>query len=365
MSKLANMLKRAGIVSDAQLDQVNQHLQEHPQPFVYALLELSLIDENTLISFIQNKLLILRADDPVLMNVSKKLADRIHHNIAWEFRVLPVADDGRGNLTLAMADPTDMNAVEAVSTQTGGAYIIRAVANPTTLVQALTRCYGTIFPADRPVPTDALDHRNTAATNSRLADKVPAPPIHSSIATQPSISQKSPTTGSLVSPFSKSSFLQVHKQLNTAETRDTLVSVLGDFLASGFERVLMFVHTRGELRGHDARGPDIALDQVRRITIQSSEPSIFSQVIGARSAYFGPFGQGSEIDRALARALGNRTDPVLAFPVPVAGKCPLVIFAQGLNCSMQIHSINELATNVGQALTRILTQRRSVSAQVH
>ena len=140
-----------------------------------------------------------------------------------------------------------------------------------------------------------------------------------------------------------------------------MTSALLDYLAAGFRRVILFVHTRGELRGHDARGPDLKVDAVKMVRIPSSGDSVFARAIEKASPLFGPMGDGA-IDQALAQALGGVRGNVLVLPIIIASKTPLLVFAHGTTNPVNPGSVRTLAEEVSDALHSLIRQARQASA---
>jgi len=147
--------------------------------------------------------------------------------------------------------------------------------------------------------------------------------------------------------------------LVAARDRDEITSALLDFLAAGFQRVILFVHLREELRGHDARGSDLMTEAVRQVRIPSGGESIFSRVIGQRMPYFGPMPRQTAIDRAFSDALGGVVGNVLVLPVLLAGKVPLLLFASGTSYPVDPRSLRGLTEASSHALSRLIVAKRS------
>ena len=136
-------------------------------------------------------------------------------------------------------------------------------------------------------------------------------------------------------------------------------TLLLDFLGAGFSRVILFVHTRGELRGHRARGRDLLVDAIKEIRIPSASPSIFGDALSLGAPYFSRMPEDTEIDRRFAAALGGCPGNVLVLPIKLGSIVPLLIFAQGLSRPVDPRSIAELTQGVSAALQRIIARRRS------
>src|SRR5215216_1799045 len=121
------MMVRAGLLSDDQLAAVQALSAARKLSFVEALIEAGAVDEDSIVAFLHSKLMIPRVGASVLDTVDRGALQRIPAD-------LPVSADETGNLTIAMVDPTDMRAVDAISAHTG-AYLVRAVA-PLRIVRA-------------------------------------------------------------------------------------------------------------------------------------------------------------------------------------------------------------------------------------
>lgn len=159
-------------------------------------------------------------------------------------------------------------------------------------------------------------------------------------------------------PLSAEALARIHAQLVTANESEDVTRLLLDYLGAGFDRVILFVHSRDELRGKDCRGRDLLPDAVRQVRIPSAGPSVFSRCIEQARPYFGPMPTESTIDAMFAQALGGLRGNVLVLPLELGSRVPLLVFAHGSRHAVDPRSINELCEAVSVALTRILAVRR-------
>jgi hypothetical protein len=134
-----------------------------------------------------------------------------------------------------------------------------------------------------------------------------------------------------------------------------------DFLAEGFDRVLLFIHLRDELKGRDARGTDIVREAVTQVRIPTKGPSVFSDVIRTAAVSFGPWPTDRAIDRAFDRAMGGIRGNVLVLPVRVRDKVPVLVFASGANNPVDPRSLDQLVAAVQTALERLIFRRKSMT----
>jgi len=504
-SMLGTMMVRAGLLAESQVAAANAMAGERGVRFVEAVLEHGLADEDAIVAFVQSKLMIPRVREAVLARVQPEPIALVPARLAWEHDVLPVSLDQTGNLTIAMADPTDVKAVNAIAAHTH-AYLVRAVAPLSALRQALTQHYGSreiamaaplpqppaqppaavtapapvasspapaatrAPPVSRgagpsippgptapsaprvpsssplpPPPAAALDHDPSShqpleslgvpdhtddSPSKRVIDPeddptpnpysqgpysqgnyarapavhspvrprapvqhsnaLPPPPtaapshvpttrtpsgIHQEGAIPDAIARsrsRTPAAGGSKSwnppltdasaepiPLSPEAFEAVLPRVAEAQDRDDLTRVLLDFLASGFQRVLLFVHSRGELRGHDSRGSDLLPEAVKQVRLPAAGPSVFSKVIERQQPYFGPMPRTEQLDVAFAEALGGVKGNVLVLPVLLGNMVPLLVFAQNTRHAVDPFSVRDLSDSVANALTRIIATKRS------
>lgn len=319
-------MKRAGLFDGEAVARIEAYRRERGLSPVEAVLQMGLVDETRLADFLQSKMLVPRVTERVLEHLDQATVANLPAELAWMHSALVVSIDDAGNLTLAMADPTDLQAVEAVAAHTG-AYLVRAVAPLTPLRTALERYYGPRPPVYRGPPTP---HHVPAAERQPEAAR----------------------------PLSAAAFANLLPELVSADDRDEIMQVLLDFLAEGFDRVILFIHLRNQIRGRDARGNDLLLDAVTQVRIPTTGPSHFLHAIESREPYFGPWTPDARIDAAFARALGGIEGEALVLPIVLRDKVPLIVFAAGPMAPLEPQTVRDLATAVSQALERLIFRKK-------
>ncbi len=317
------------MVSSEDAQRVLDHARDRNITATAAAIELGVATESDLVRFLQSKLMIPRVDAELLAHVPREAISRLPGALAWAHEVLPVSFDDVGNLTVAMADPTDLRGVDAVVAATS-AYVIRAVTPRSALRAALERTYG-------PAPARADERAKPVAVVPPDDDAAQGP----------------------VPPLSPSAFARMLPKLVRASDRDEITQVLIDFLAEGFSRVIMFVNTQGQLRGRDARGEDMMVEAVRQVRIPTSGESTFRQVIDSQASFFGPWPTGGKINDAFAKAMGGIVGNVLLLPVALRGRVPVLVFAMGTHHPVDPRSLSDLVDAVSKALERLIFRQKS------
>lgn len=191
---------RAGLLSDEQLAAVQATSAERKLSFVEALLTHGFADEDSVVGFLHSKLMIPKVGASILEGVDRSALDRVPGELAARHAVLPISSDETGNLTLAMVDPTDMKAVDAISAHTG-AYLVRAVAPLRVIRSSIHRHYGIEAP---PLPNLQAGKSGTAPTPAAIIPPTASVPNASSSTSRagsaPSVTPPSVTPPSVTAP---------------------------------------------------------------------------------------------------------------------------------------------------------------------
>ncbi len=348
------MMQRAGMVPAEQAPRILERARDEHKPPIEVIIEAGLAQEQDLVRFLQSKLMIPEVEADLLGELERETLKHLPAELAWGHEVLPVSVDDVGNMTLAMADPTDLRAVDAVANHTG-AYLVRAVAPLSALRKALERYYGprpTGAPPPSATPPPPPPRRNPPPPpRPRAPTPMPPPDAIDEVEVE--------ELDDGVPPLSPAAFARVLPRLVSAHDRDEITQVLLDFLAEGFTRVIMFVNLQGQLRGRDARGDDLLLEAITQVRIPTKGPSLFREVTERGTPYFGPWRSDTKINTAFDGAMGGIKGNVLVLPVRLRDRVPLVVFASGTHHPVDPRSLKELVDGVSGALERLIYRRKS------
>jgi hypothetical protein len=402
LSNLATMLQRAGLLPEVEAARVREFAHANKVPIVEVVVDRGYATEDDLVKFLQSKLMIPEVEADLLDELERETLRHLPAELAWYHEVLPVSVDDVGNLTLAMADPTDLRAVDAVTGHTG-AYLVRAVAPLTALRRALERYYGprpddlrTRIAVESGPPVGMTGSSPAAAAAASVSATPPAsatpavsatppasaapavsatPPASATPSTEPPVRAVPPVRTTVpavrremtrpageepVSPLSPTAFARVLPRLVAAADRDEITQVLLDFLSEGFSRVIMFVHLQQQLRGRDARGDDLLLEAVTQVRIPTTGPSLFRDVIERGAPHFGPWRTDSKINVAFGQAMGGIKGNVLLLPVKLRERVPILVYASNTPHPVDPRSLHELVEGISSALERLIFRRKSL-----
>jgi hypothetical protein len=142
------LLLRAGVLRPNQVAAATQLRQREGGSFGECLIRTGAMTEDGLVDFYHKRLMIPRINAVKLEHVPLKVIALVPADMAAEFRVIPVEIDGEGNVTLAMADPSDNHAVDEVAFFIDR-FVVRAVAPESAVRRAIERYYGVRFTSPR------------------------------------------------------------------------------------------------------------------------------------------------------------------------------------------------------------------------
>lgn len=117
VKKLGDMLKEAGLIDDLQLQSALSHQRTWGGKLGAILIEMDFVKEEELAKVIADKFRIpyVNLFEP---EVSESVIKLIKPEIAKKYHVVPAKKEG-GGLTLAMMDPLDIEAIDAIRFATG------------------------------------------------------------------------------------------------------------------------------------------------------------------------------------------------------------------------------------------------------
>jgi hypothetical protein len=135
------LLVRSGLISPNALDDARARMETSGGTIGEQLVVMAAIGDEALTDFYRSRLLVPQVNPNTLARLPIKVVAAIPSDMAIELRAIPVALDAENNLTVAMSDPADRNAVDEITWFTG-AYVVRAVATQMQIAWCLAHYYG-------------------------------------------------------------------------------------------------------------------------------------------------------------------------------------------------------------------------------
>jgi type IV pilus assembly protein PilB len=137
-SRLGDLLQRRGDLSAEQLAQALEAQREHSGALAYHLVKLNLISEEDLLAILEREYR-LPVVDPASLDIAKDVLGLVPQTLVIKHHLIPTSLS-RNTLTLVMADPSNLVAINEIKFLTG--YDVKiAVASPAAIAAAIDRHY--------------------------------------------------------------------------------------------------------------------------------------------------------------------------------------------------------------------------------
>ena len=363
--KLGELLLLEQRITQTQLEEALQAQVIFGGKLGTILIEMGVISERVLGEALRQLLGFPCVQAEELEAIPRSVIDLIGAELAEKYKVVPVAVTGR-KLTLAMADPRDIQAIDEISFRTGH-IIIPVLALEVRLYFALERYYGIRRPMRYIAPPrhvrEELDQLQTARA---AVTEQPAEPEEEYLGA-PGSEQvhlpASPAGTAKPAPAAPVEELEEIEELEEAETsleetarrlvaasnRDDVADALIEYLGAHYNRAVLFMVVAGQVTGWRAvkgRQPIPAVDQFQ---LPLTEPSVLKTAVESNSFFLGPVPQ-SGANLALTTLLGKPapTTAVL-LPLSMLGRVVALIYVDDpqVNMSEAVSALQKLA---GKAL---------------
>jgi hypothetical protein len=140
--KLGDLLVRANVVSEAQLNTALAEQKRWGGKVGEILVRMSYLPEDVLVRALSKQLGLPKADLEAVAQVPRAVLDRIPRATARSCHAVPLAigDDGRA-VVVAMADPHDLKCLDELRSVTRGARIVPYLAGRGAIERAIVRLY--------------------------------------------------------------------------------------------------------------------------------------------------------------------------------------------------------------------------------
>ena len=364
--RLGELLTNEKLITQGQLEEALQAQVIFGGKLGTILIEMGLVNEKVMAGALKQLLGFPCARPEDLENIPRSVIDIISLELAEKHKVIPVAVTGR-KLTLAMADPRDIQAIDEIAFRTG--YIILPMlALEVRLYFALERYYGIKRPMRYIAPPrqvrdeldllhivkgtgdgrqPATDEEYLGAPGSEqvltpVRDPIAVPPAAAPPMAAPPVTAP-PSEEELIEDLDdvEVTLEDMARRLVAAGNRDDVADALVEYLGAHYARAVLFMVVAGQVTGWRAlkhRQPIPAIDQFQ---LPLSEPSVLKTAVESNSFFLGPV-PPSGANLALTTLLGKPAPTTaLLLPLSMLGRVVGLIY------------IDDPAVNMSEAVTTI------------
>jgi hypothetical protein len=324
---------------------------------------MGVLEEEDITRALSRKFNIPAVDLERIMHVAPEAIAAIPAELAGKYRVLPLLLEGR-RLTLAMADPADLKAVDEISFRTGLVVRPQVVAE-VRLVLALEKYYG--------IERDRRYIHAAKKVEVKKKKHAPAPPT-AAPALQASeeeelldleeadVHEEAAEEGAagIIAALGEESAAGM---LVEAQDRDEILAAVLGSLARDFPRCAIFL-VRGEL----AMGWKCALGQQTApgfdlLQIPLDEPSVLKTVAEGKSYYLGPIPRSPFNSMMLQEMGGTVPTAALLVPLLMMGRVVGILYAdgKGVNLGERLFDLQKLTARAAMAFEILVLKNKILS----
>lgn len=371
---LLDMLLQAKMLTPRQIDDALQHRVFYGGKIGTNLVELGYLKEEDLAQFLGRKLMVPYISPERLLHIPTQVISLIPRELALNYRVIPLEIDKK-RLSLVMADPADLTAIDEISFITG--FVIKPqIAPEFRLMQALNQYYGLEINSRYQKIIDGLNALPTVASPAPVITPAatpqattPTPPPAPSVAPRPTPAAVPPQAAKPVAattppappaakpaapnPAAKAKTVEhledaevveeapwarevkryaiddISKRFAFVEDREQIAEALLDSLSRQFGRAALFI-VRGDVAsGWRAFRKGAEINGFDMVHISFARPSVLRTVTEGKSYYLGPLADNPLNQRIVVGLGGGRPPAALVMPLVVLGRVIDVLYLEG------------------------------------
>jgi len=401
--KLGDLLLQQGAITQTELEDALKYQVIFGGKLGTNLIEMGVLEEEEIAAALSEKFKVPAVDVEQVMQVPPDVVQLIPTDLVEKYRVVPLQRDGR-RLTLAMANPADLSAIDEIAFRTG--LVIRPqVVAEVRLVLALEKYYGIererryIHAAKkvevkkkRPVAPPELEPVKPVAPlppdlDQEEAWEIPLPKAENLEAGEaiasglpPALQEQEaeevleleeadlhedeetapPPEADTIETISEETASEL---LVEAQDRDDIFNAVLGSLAREFPRCAVFL-----VRGKLALGWKCALtgevtpgfDQLQ---IPLDEPSVLKTVADGKSFYLGPIPRSPFNSMMLQEMGGALPDTALLVPLLMMGRVVGILYVdgQGIDLGERLFDLQKLTAKAAMAFEILVLKNKILS----
>lgn len=346
--RLGELLIHNNLLTQAQLEEALQAQVIFGGKLGTILIEMGLLSEKVLGEALRQMIGFPCAQAEDMVNIPRPVIDIVSAELADKYKVIPLSVSGR-KMTLAMANPKDIQAIDEISFRTGH-IVLPVLALEVRLYFALEQYYGIKRPMRYIAPPKNLreEHdiirdsdRGKPVTPAPAAIDLPGIPVaadedylgapgseHIHVPTQkPMTPASAPVAVPVEDPGEELEELEeiddieitladMAKRLVAATNRDDVADALIEYLGAHYARAVLFMVVAGQVTGWRAVRNRQPIPAIEQFQLPLTEASVLKTAVESNSFFLGPVPQ-SGANLALTTLLGKPA-PATAVMLPLA-----------------------------------------------
>jgi len=349
---LLDMLLNAGLINREQFEEALSNRVLYGGKIGTSLIELGFISEEELARFLSDKLNVPYVHPEQLLHIPPETINLLPREMALKYGAIPLKLE-RKRLSLVMADPADLTAIDEISFITG--YSITPLITPEVrLIQALGIYYHT-----------AVDFRFQKVIERIEAEQIEpiepleeeqSPPNHYESILDEIETLPGAGWSDRIRLFAPS---ELSKGLSRADSREEIADLMITYLAGRFERAAIFI-----IRNDTATGWKGVLNQepvmeITDISITLKEPSVLKTVADGAGLYLGPLADTPMNRKLLDGMGGGRPKSVLLAPLVISGRIVNILYADSeKNMAEKVPELQKMLSKAALAFEALICREK-------
>jgi len=333
--RLGELLIHNKLLSKEQLEEALQAQVIFGGKLGTILIEMGLISETILAQALSKLLKIPCAKPGELQNIPDNVIRILSPELAEKYQAVPMTLKGR-NLTLVMANPHDLQAVDDIAFRTG--YIVRPVLGlEVRLVLALEKYYN-IKRTIRYIAPPKQVRQELDQLNQPI--RTPEKDVKEEYLGEPGSEQVYPAQSPPAAPAAEATaeedieelaeeevtLPEIGQTLVEVRSRDDVAEALIRYLAAHFRRAALFMVVGGQITGWRSAREGRPIPGFDAFQLPTAEPSVLKTVVDSQSYLLGPI-PSSGANLALTSHLGKPVPgSALLLPLVLMGRVVALMY---------------------------------------
>ncbi len=350
-TSLLDLLVAAGLINAEQFEEALRNCMLSGGRISTSLLEIGLLQEDQLARFLSRRLTIPFFDPLPLTSIPPEVLTLVSPAQAVAYRVLPLSRDRQG-LSLAMADPSDDEAVEQLAELTG--CTIKPLAAPEArLLLALQEYYRfTLEPRDQRL----IDQCQVTAT--------PSLTLPFDVEVETDLEEAEIIEDDDFNDQPELGLRELAQALSEVRDQQQVLQILLGHMGQVFERAAIFLVRENEVSGWKAVCRQQEITSFEELNLPLEAPSVVKTVVEGKSFYLGPISVNG-LNQDLLNALGGDTpEAVLLMPLVLDGRVVNLFYGDGGPGQLvaQVEALQRLQEMAGLALRILILKNRLLAS---
>lgn len=271
----------------------------------------------------------------------------ISAEMAIKHRVLPLSRDRQG-LSLAMADPSDAEAMEDLGNLTGCA-IKPLVAPEVRLLKAVQEYYR--------IDLNLRDQRLLELCEVK---ETHSPTLSLEVEEEAELEEAEIIEDDDLSYDSEQGMSELAVALSEVRDRQEVVQILMRYMGEAFERAAVFVVRENEINGWKAVCRQQEIADFELLSIPLGFPSVLKTVVEGKSFYLGPIANEGLNEELLRSLGGDKPEAALLVPMILDGRVVNLLYGDGGPGQLvaQVGALQRLQEMAGLAFRILILKNR-------